>query len=284
MRVVSLHRYPVKSMGGQAIDRARVDPIGIEADRRWMIVNEAGRFLTRRELPRLAQIEALPHPEGIMLRNADAGELLVSFPASDAESQTAKIWNDSLSVRIADAAANDYVSAVLRKPLRLAYQPAASHRPIDPDFGLPDEGVSLADGFPILVTTEESLAALNAQLAHKVGMDRFRPSIVIAGATAPWAEDRWRRIRVGGLELRIVKPCARCVMTTQDPATGAVVDGNEPLSTLRAMGRQTRKGIIFGQNAIPDGPGEIAVGDPVEIVELGESNLVPAVRRNTALG
>lgn len=280
MKVTALHRYPVKSMGGQSVARARIEPIGLVGDRRWMVVNEAGRYMTRRELPQLAQIEALPDTNGILLRHRAGGEIRVPFPPAGAASAPVKIWRDELPAQIADPAADAYLSALFGKPLRLVYQADEHMRPVDPAFAEPGDVVSLADGFPILVTTTESLAALNARLGVPVAMERFRPNVVLSGATEPWAEDRWRRIRIGTLVLRIVKPCARCIMITQDPATGEQIDGDEPLPTLRAMGRQSRTGIIFGQNAIPEGSADIAVGDEVEILDAGESNLVFATPKN----
>jgi len=103
-------------------------------------------------------------------------------------------------------------------------------------------------------------------------MQRFRPNIVLRGADVPWAEDSWRRIRTGALSLRIVKPCSRCIIITQNPLTGEQRDGNEPIATLRKMGRMGTGGIYFGQNAIADGSAEIRVGDAVEVIEVGDSN------------
>jgi uncharacterized protein YcbX len=156
--------------------------------------------------------------------------------------------------------------------VRLAWQPDTSRRPIDAAYAGEADHVSLADGFPLLVTTEASLAALNGHLTAAVGMTSFRANLVIAGTEA-WDEDRWRRIRVGEVMLRIAKPCSRCIITTQNPLTGDRQHGNDPLTTLRAIGRAAKGGIMFGQNAIPDGPGTIRVGDTVEVLERGESNL-----------
>ena len=277
--VTTLHRFPVKSLGGQSLQRAPIHGLGLEGDRRWMVVNDRGRCVTRRELPDMARIEALPGPDGLILRHADAGEIQVSIPPSASALTPVKIWRDEVPAQMADRKAGDYLSALLGKALRLVYLPDASHRQIDPAFAAIGDGVSFADGFPILVTSVESLAALNARLARPIAMLRFRPNIVVSGLTEAWGEDRWRRIRIGAVTLRIVKPCDRCVVTTQDPATGQTVDGNEPLASLRAMGRRIGTGIMFGQNAIPEGRGDIAVGDTVEILEAGDSNLGLAENR-----
>lgn len=259
-------------MGGQSLDRAWMDPIGLRGDRRWMVVTDAGRFVTRRELPRLAQIEAVPQPGGLLLRHAEAGEMQVAFP-DDVTLAPVTVWRDQVLAQRAGRGASDYLAAVLGKSLHLAYMPDTRSRPVDPSVAAGDDYVSFADAAPVLLTTTESLAALNEQLPSSITMARFRANIVVSGASEAWAEDRWRLIRIGALTLRIVKPCARCVVTTQHPATGAIVDRHEPLATLRAMGRRAGTGIMFGQNAIPGGSGEIAVGDVVEILESGPSNL-----------
>lgn len=263
MKIAAIHRYPVKSLGGEALDRARVESRGIAGDRRWMLVDANGRFLTRRELPAMARIAAVPTSTGIRLSAAEAGYCDVPFPAGDrmADGVDVTVWRDRVRALRADAAASRWLSALLGREAHLVHQPDDSIRPVDPGHARPGDIVSFADGFPLLVTTTESLAALNARLERPVDMARFRPNIVLSGAPAPWAEDEWSGLRIGALSLRIAKPCTRCIITTQDPLTGARADGNEPLETLRALGRRASGGVVFGQNVIPDGDAEIAVGD-----------------------
>jgi uncharacterized protein YcbX len=272
MKVAALACYPVKSLRGHPLQRATIERIGIAGDRRWAVVNHGGRFQTQRELPAMATIDVLPRSGGITLFHSEHGRLDVPVPDARAEARDITIWRDQVRVRMASAGADAFLSAVLGKPLRLAFLDNPEARPIDPAFGAGGETVSLSDGFPLLVTTRASLDDLNRRLAHPLQMRRFRPNIVIEGAEA-WAEDRWRRLRIGSFELRIVKPCARCTITTLDPLSGARLYGDEPLSTLRAFHRAGNGGIIFGQNAIPADAGEIAVGDAVELLEEGPSNL-----------
>jgi uncharacterized protein YcbX len=271
-QISGLFRYPVKSLGGHGLARASIEPRGIAGDRRWMVVDETGRFQTRRELPQMARIAVDHDGDGLLLRHPELGTLAVARPDEQAAAIEAKVWRDLLPARIAGGAADAFLSEALGKRVRLVHQPDSSVRPVDPAYAQPGDHVSLSDGFPLLVTTEASLAALNASLPLPIGMDRFRPNLVIAG-TGAWDEDRWRRIRIGGVSFRIAKPCSRCIITTQDPATGERHHDNDPLTTLRAIGRMAKGGIMFGQNAIPDGPGEIGVGDVVEVLEAGESNL-----------
>lgn len=272
MKVAALACYPVKSLRGYALSHATIERIGIAGDRRWVVVSPGGRFQTQRELPAMATIDVLPRDGGITLVNADHGRLDVAMPGPDAESRDVTVWRDQVRVRMASAAADSFLSAALGKPLRLAFLHETDGRPIDRAFSRAGEHVSLSDGFPLLVTTRASLDDLNARLAHPLQMRRFRPNIVIEGAQA-WAEDRWRRLRIGSLEVRIVKPCARCTITTLDPLSGSRLFGDEPLPTLRAYHRAANGGIIFGQNAIPAEVGQIAVGDEVELLEEGPSNL-----------
>jgi len=274
MHVAALHRYPVKSLQGQSVPSAMVEPHGLAGDRRWMVIDGAGRFVTRRERPHMARIEALPTPEGIVLRHAGR-ELPVPFPDERAPHAEVTIWRDRVPARLATAEASALLSGALGVDVRLAYLADPALRPVDPAHAVPGDRVSFADGYPMLLTGEGSLGALNVHLAVPVTMRRFRPNIVIGGA-APWAEDEWRRVRIGTVVFRVVKPCSRCVIVTQDPDSGETAGDNEPLATLRRIGRMAKGGIMFGQNLIPDGSGIVRVGDRVEPVETGPSNLIRA--------
>lgn len=272
MRVAGLYRYPVKSLGGAALGEAAIGPRGIAGDRRWMVVSPEGRFVTRREVAAMAQVHADPVPGGIVLRHGEA-QCEVPEPLAGAW-RTVTVWGDTVAARDAGDMAALWLGAQLGRAVRLVHMPDDVVRPLDPAYAQADDRTGFADGFPVLVTVAASLAALNAQLARPVAMARFRPNLVIEGAHA-FAEDAWRVLKIGGLTLRVVKPCTRCVITTQDPLTGAVAPmgdpaRNEPLRTLRAMGRvmpgDRKREPVFGQNAIPDGDAIIAVGDAVEVI------------------
>jgi hypothetical protein len=271
MKVAGLFRYPVKSLRGLAIDRADIELIGMKGDRRWMVVDRAGQFRTIRQIPAMARMDARLTTDGLELREASHGSISVKTPA-DAAIREVKIWKDIVPARQASPEAGAFLSAILGEELDLVYFDHPHSRPVDQDFGTPDDHTTFADGFPILITTTASLDRLNGTLAARVGMDRFRPNVVIENDEA-WAEDSWRVIRIGELQLRIVKPCARCVITTRDQKTGEQPDPREPLFTLGRMHRARSGGIIFGQNAIPDNAATIAIGDTVEVLESGPSNL-----------
>ncbi len=268
MRVASLHRYPVKSLGGQAMEQALVEPRGLAGDRRWMVVTPDGRFMTRREFPLMAKIHADVAPDGLVLTHHQAGTVTVAEPVS-APDLPVRVWSDAVRACDAGDATAQWLSAIFGRSVRLVHMPDPVQRPVDGRYGQPGDHVSFADGFPLLVTTVESLGALNAALARPITMARFRPNLVIAGAPVAFAEVAWKALQIGTVILRVASPCTRCVMTTQDPDSGAVVDKMEPLRTLKAMGRVTpgpRPEPVFGQNAIPDGLGMIAVGDVVRVL------------------
>jgi uncharacterized protein YcbX len=270
MRVAAIWRYPVKSLAGQQVPRAMIETRGIAHDRRWMMTTPSGRFVTRRELPAMAHVRAAPADQGgIVLSHRDGATLAVGVPG-EGPLVPVQVWGDHLAAHDAGDGAAQWLSAVFGRDLRLVHMPDAVLRPVDRAFGHADDHVSFADGFPVLVTVVESLDALNQQLASPIPMARFRPNLVIESATA-FAEDGWQRLQIGDVTLRVVKPCTRCVITTQDVETGEIVDRMEPLRTLRAMGRvmpgdAKLREPIFGQNAIPDGSGTIAVGDAVNVI------------------
>jgi len=161
-----------------------------------------------------------------------------------------------------DHKADDWVSRVVGEECFLAYVPDTVVRTVDPIWSPEGGRTGFADGFPFLLAGEASLADLNARLPKALPMNRFRPNLVVRGS-APFAEDGWKRIRIGGLPMRVVKPCARCVVTTTDQATGRR-DGDEPLRTLATFRRQGQK-VMFGQNVVHDATGPLRVGDPVEL-------------------
>ena len=271
MRLVEIRRYPVKSLRGHALKEAMIEPIGIAGDRRWMIVDETGRFLTQRQIPKLAQIDVELTPGGVTLRHDRHGALTIAVPDKDAALETVTVWRDAVKARSA-AAARDYLSSFLGRPVDLVYLDNVAARPVNPAYGRGDDRVSFADGFPLLIVSTSSLDDLNRRLDAPVPMDRFRANLIVAGAPA-WAEDSWRRIRVGGLTARIVKPCSRCTVPTLDPLTDERPHGNEPIDTLAGFRRGAEGGVMFGQNAVPDKFGRIAVGDEVEVIEQGPSNV-----------
>lgn len=263
LRVSELWVHPVKSCRGIALDRAEVSPRGLRCDRHWMVVDEAGRFLTQRDLPAMATIAPVVGTSSLLLRAPGRDDLELPLDAAAGEA-VVTVWRDTLKAVAVSPAADRWLTAHLGLACRLVRFADDVRRPVDPAYGAPGDETAFSDGFPLLLVGAGSLDELNRRLPRPLPMRRFRPNLVVEGA-APYAEDGWRRIRVGPITLRVVKPCSRCAITTVDPDRG-VRDGSEPLETLATYRRRDGK-VYFGQNVIPDGPGEIRVGDTVEVLE-----------------
>ena len=261
--VSGLHLYPVKSLRGISPNRWSLDHLGLANDRRWMLVDADGRFVTQRRNPRLCLIDTALEGQAIILGTAEFPTLHVVPPGTDAPVVEVQVWADRVAARDAGDRAADWLSGFLGKPVRLVYFPPDALRGVDPAYAERGDRTAFSDGFPLLLISEASLRDLNGRLDEPLPMRRFRPNLVVGG-TEPYAEDGWRRIRIGRLTLRVVKPCSRCVITTIDPETATT--GREPLRTLSQYRRRGNK-VYFGQNLIHDGTGLLAVGDEVQVLE-----------------
>lgn len=271
LRLTEINRYPVKSCAGIPTRRSVVDACGLAGDRRWMLIGEDGAQLTAREHRGLLRVQPTERPDGgLTLSHPDAPELVVPHPPNEPTVRV-RIWRDEVQATIADDEACAWLSKIAGVPARLVHLHDVAQRHPNPRFARAEDTVSLADGYPLLATSAASLNALNELIAvgtrageGPLPMRRFRPSVVIAGATA-WEEDGWRRVRIGAAVFRAVKGCDRCVMTTIDPETGA--GGKEPIATL-ARYRRWDGATWFGMQLIPDTPGRvIGLGDDVEVLE-----------------
>ncbi|HEX8821278.1 MAG TPA: MOSC domain-containing protein [Archangium sp.] len=265
--LTSLTLYPLKSCAGLPLTRATVEPLGLQHDRRWMAVRPDGSFLTGREFPALVRVRAVPGAKGLHLSAPDMPDLEVPLPPADAPRLDVTVWDDTCSAARVRAEADRWLSDYLGQPALLVHVDARMQRPVDPKYATPEDQVGFADAFPLLLLSEASLADLNQRLPRSVPMARFRPNLVVDGC-APFAEDGWKRLRIGAVELAVVKPCARCVFTTVDPETARRDPQNEPLRTLTTYRRLgPKKLVMFGQNVIVRRPGELRVGDAVELLE-----------------
>lgn len=270
MLLVDLAIFPLKSARGIPVAAAEVTARGLLGDRRWMVVDANGRCVTQRDLPGLARLQAIPADQaqdGLRL-SLDGSSVDVPCPDKNALRQHVTIWKDTLMLPEAPAG-SDWLTRLFGQDLRLLFQPDDARRPVE-DWAQPGDEVSLADGFPMLIATTASLDALSRAAGVRFGMERFRPNLVVDGAPA-WQEDSWTSIRVGSVVLDLVKPCARCKLTTVDQVLGEF-DGDEPLATLRRVrmsGDRRVPGVLFGWNAVARGSGVIRVGDEVEILDTG---------------
>jgi hypothetical protein len=273
----AINRYPVKSCRGEALTTATVEPWGLAGDRRWMIVDADGGQVTAREHPRLVLVRPEILDDGLRLTSPDLDELVVPIP-DGRELVDVSVWDSPFRAALAGVG-HDWFAKIVGEPVRLVYLDDPTRRAPNPAFSAPSDRVSLADAYPLLLASEESLAAVNEWIAAgrhaeegPLPMTRFRPSVVVRGADA-WAEDGWRRVRIGSAEFRAVKGCDRCVLTLVNPDTA--VSGREPLASLVRHRRWDGKS-WFAMQLIPDTPGAtIHVGDDVEILEAVESDGPP---------
>jgi len=277
VRITQLNSYPVKSLGGIVLDEALLTAEGLAWDRRWMVVDDLGRFVTQRQLPCMAQVRPHLEADALVLSHPAAEPLRVPLSAEGRERCSVYVWEDRCEALDEGAEARDWLARVLGhlrgSGLRLVRFASDHQRRVEPDFLAPGEqaNTGFADGYPFLVATTASLAALNRALEASGGealpMDRFRPNIVIEGAE-PFAEDGWCEIGANGWRLGLRKSCQRCKITTVDQQSGEIRHPGEPLKTLMALKpRLAWKGAFFGQNAILlSGEGAtIAVGDSLTV-------------------
>jgi hypothetical protein len=266
--VSGLYYYPIKSCAGIAVESANLGKRGIEYDRHWMVVDERNQFLTQRALPRMCLIQAQVQNGGnsasaLRLEAPDMPPLTVPL-ATESERREVTVWRDSCLADDQGDEAAAWLSQFLKREVRLVYFGSAAHRQVDQQYALREsDEVGFADGFPLLLISQASLDDLNSRLDQPVPMNRFRPNLVVAGCGA-FEEDTWKTIRVGDVTFDVVKPCARCTITTVDQTTGRA--GVEPMRTL-AEYRNTMNKVMFGQNIVHHRTGRLALGQKVEIVD-----------------
>ncbi len=263
MHLSHLYLYPIKSSAPLEVERARVEPRGLQHDRRWLVVDSEGRFLTGRQLPRMTLIRALPDSDGLTLSAPGMPSLKVPFPQTDSR-MPVSVWKSEVAARPAGAAADAWLSEFLQQSARLVHMDTGVSRLITSAQAQAGDEVSFADAFPLLLISRAALDGLNMRLAKPVSMLRFRPNLVVDNAPAH-AEDAWKRIRIGGVEFDVAKACTRCVFTTVDPQRGECDPDGEPLRTLMDY-RRTDDGVTFGQNLIPRSIGSVHAGDRVEVL------------------
>jgi len=262
--VAGLYRYPIKSCAGHRLDSAVLDGRGIEHDRRWMVVDGAGGLRTPRELPRMVFITPTLTNGTMTLAAPGMSDLELGITDSGPRVGVG-VWSDRVEAIDHGEAAAEWLTRFLAEPLRLVRFADDADRRVERRYAIrAEDQVGFADAYPLLLANEASLADLNTRLPEPLPMRRFRPNIVVRGADA-YAEDRWNRIRIGPVEIAVVKPCARCAVTTVNPDTAE--KGKEPLRTLATYRRADDGAVMFCQNAIHIAPGVLRVGDEVVVDE-----------------
>jgi uncharacterized protein len=264
-RLSQIFIYPVKSLGGIALQKAQIEARGLQYDRRWLVIDQNNRFVSQREYPQMALIDVALQQDGLLLthRTRAMSSLHVPFLPQTFDLLNVTIWNDVVEAVVVSDTCNAWLTELLGQAVRLVYMPDLSPRPADPAYAHFDTNVSFADGFPYLLVGQASLDDLNTRLENPVAMQRFRPNLVVEGSL-PYDEDSWFEFEIGHEVFYGVKPCARCIMTTIDPAQGEFA-GKEPVKTLSTYRKYNNK-IFFGQNVITRSTGTLQVGDSVRVI------------------
>ena len=259
LRLTALHVYPIKSAAGLAPAAWEVDGFGLRYDRRWMVVDPAGRMISQRTHPRLALVRPAIGEDTLRVETAGMPALELPLAPTPAVSMAVTVWDDTCAAAWTGERASRWFSDVLETDCSLVHMPDSTIRPANTTYAPPGHRVSFADAYCFLLISEESLADLNGRMPAPLPMNRFRPNLVIAGGR-PFGEDALTRFRIGELAFLVVKPCDRCVLTTTDQATAE--RGHEPLRTLATYRRREGK-VYFGQNVVHESRGRLAVGVPL---------------------
>ena len=259
LRLSELHIYPIKSARGISLSSARVDFRGLEHDRRWMVVDEQGKFLSQRSVPRMALIRVELGATHLAVKAEGMPDLHLPLSPESGDSLRVHVWEDSFDAMDAGPEAAAWFTKMLSRPCRLVYMSDDTERLVNPKYSPEKSVVSFADAFPFMLISQASLNDLNTRLVEPVPMNRFRPNLVLEGCNA-YEEDTWANLRIGNIDFRVAKPCSRCTVPTVNQETG--IRASEPILTLGSY-RTTGGKIYFGQNLTHEAQGILTVGDEV---------------------
>lgn len=261
--------YPVKSLGGIALNHAKVTDRGLSYDRRWLLVDDDGLFLTQREFPELALFKTAIDASFLTITHQNKTSQTVQIALNDSGFDTKNkikvtVWDDTIDAFEVSEMASAWFTQQLGFSTRLVYMPEESHRKVDAAYTVSGNEInSFSDGYPFLIIGQSSLDDLNSRLEEPIPMNRFRPNFVFTAGEA-YEEEGWREISIGSLSFFGVKPCGRCVMTTIDQELG-VKSGKDPLATLSKY-RKAGNSVLFGQNLVGTQLGAVSVGDEIKVL------------------
>lgn len=267
----SINIFPVKSLGGISLSQGFVGESGLSFDRRFMLSDPEGQLLSARQIPSLLQFQVLLRDDGIEIIAPDGEHLTVRYPELFQNYRQVTVWGTEINAQHCGAWFDEWLSQKLGRECLLLYFGEQSERFTS---RRPDKPVAFADGYPLLVISEASLNDLNSRTSTPITMGHFRTNLIIKDCEA-FAEDSWKRIRIGEVEFEVVKPCSRCVMTTYDPATGQKMPNEEPISTLSKYRMDANNEVFFGQNLIPLNEGKISINDTIEVLEHRSADVYP---------
>ncbi len=265
MKLTQIYIYPIKSLGAIALQKSYITERGLEYDRRWLLTDQNNRFITQRETPELVRfIPGIENNEWLIVEDKSTGQnIRFSMEFTTGSTEEVTVWDDSFPAKEVDKEVSQWFSEILGKPVKLMFQPEESHRKVDNRYAVRgNEIVSAADGFPILMISEESLSNLNAQMNFTAEMLRFRPNLVVS-ELGPHEEDELRTVEIGSAVLAGVKPCSRCLMVDRDPESGK--PSGSVLKTLSGYRRVGNK-VNFGQNFLVLKTGVVQAGESMRIV------------------
>jgi len=263
MQLSEIYLYPIKSLGGISVSKAQMTDRGLKYDRRWMLIDPNGKFLSQRSFRTMALLEVRLEGDNMLVRHRTkiAEPLVLSLNPQLGGAKKVSIWKDEVEAHMVSDEADEWFSSILETPCHLVYMGEEDHR-----RKKTGDLVSFADGYPHLIIAQSSLDYLNSRLAEPIPMDRFRPNLVFTGGRAH-AEDYWDHFVLGDIKFDCVKPCVRCQVPNIDQQTGEMK--KEPNRTL-AEYRQTDNQIMFGVNLLHEGEGEIAVGMSLQVEARGD--------------
>ena len=244
--ISALYVYPVKSLAGIKLEQSQLSEFGLHNDRRWLIVDEDGLFMSQRTTPKMATIQTALKDNGLILSHQDK-EIKVPKASNESRSMPVTVWSDNLNAQLLSQEVDEWLSKVLGKACHLVYMPKSAERQIDKDFSQDKQYFSFADAFPILLVSQASIDDLNQRLEKQVNINRFRPNIVVDGIAA-FAEDLWSDFTINEIEYHMAKPCSRCIMPSINQANG-IQDNVKLLSVLNKY-RKFDKKIKFGVNIL----------------------------------
>lgn len=256
--ISGLSIYPIKSCAGIALDTMLLDELGATYDRRYMLVDEQGQFITQRQYARLVHVDIESHQQGWLISLPGVGAKVLPLEGSTLQTMKVTVWSDTFPAYDQGDEWAALFSSFLGKKVRLVFSSVNTARRIDAQYSREARPVSFADGFPLLLANESSLAVLNNALENPVDMLRFRPNIIVRGAPA-FAENQWQVVHTQNVGLAVVKPCSRCVIPTINPQTAQ----KQPAiwRVLELFCKASDGKVYFGQNVIHQSNGVLTVGD-----------------------
>lgn len=264
--VSALYIYPVKSLPGVSLREAYCEERGLRHDRRFLLVDADGRFITQREEPKLALFSVQLRSGQLRIRGPHTSRVLAvpldppAEPADGAAKMEVTVWDDRIPAqRVSDG---DFFSEFFGKKTHLVHMPSSVRRRVSPKHAAVDDVVSFADAFPVLLLSDASMRDVSGRVGEDIPVERYRPNVVLGGL-APFQEDEPASFQLGRARLRGVHPCSRCVIVDTDPRTG-IVD-RKVLKVLAGYRRKDANKVYLGQNALVRACGRIRVGMDVAV-------------------